>query len=66
MCFGIMPQYTAGLGMSPETGPEGRSVADRLRARYGIPFEGALGTELATLGVLTAAEGAWLDDADTV
>jgi hypothetical protein len=52
--------------LSPEAGPEGRSVADRLRARYGVPFEAALGTELATRGVLTAAEGAWLDDADLV
>ena len=52
--------------LSPEAGPEGRSIADRLRGRYGIPFEAALGAELATRGVLTAAEGAWLDDADTV
>ncbi len=52
--------------LSPERGPEGRAIADRLRARYGIPFEAALGAELATRGVLTAAEGAWLDDADTV
>ncbi len=52
--------------LSPETGPEGRSIADRLCGRYGIPFEAALGAELAARGVLTAAEGAWLDDADTV
>jgi hypothetical protein len=52
--------------LSPEVGPEGRSVADRLRAQHGVAFEEPLGQALAARGVLTAAEGSWLDDADTV
>jgi hypothetical protein len=40
--------------------PEG--VAQHLRARFALPPDVPIGQELARRGVLTLAEGRWLDD----
>jgi hypothetical protein len=48
----------------PVGGFVGAVVAQELRARYGIDEDEPLGEALAERGVLTPAEGRWLDDRD--
>jgi hypothetical protein len=48
----------------PVGGCVGAVVAQELRARYGLDEDERLGEALAERGVLTEAEGRWLDDRD--
>ena len=41
-------------------GPDGRLVAQQLRARFGLPNDVPLPQALQAAGVLTAEEAAWL------
>jgi len=48
----------------PVNGEVGSIVTANLAARYGLDPLEPLGAQLAALGILTDAEGLWLDDAD--
>lgn len=49
---------------APVGGFGGGQVAERLVERFGLRADEPLGAQLAALGELTEAEGAWLDDAE--